>query len=54
LHTSVGVLMLYLKTYTDRFTDTEGTFRPERIKEIAERFGGRHMGDPKIKLTPSS
>lgn len=21
-------------------TDTEGTFRPERIVEIAERFGG--------------
>lgn len=23
-------------------TDTEGTFRPERIQEIAERFGGMH------------
>jgi meiotic recombination protein DMC1 len=22
-------------------TDTEGTFRPERIAEIAERFGGK-------------
>jgi hypothetical protein len=21
-------------------TDTEGTFRPERIQQIAERFGG--------------
>lgn len=24
----------------DFATDTEGTFRPERIMEIAERFGG--------------
>lgn len=22
--------------------DTEGTFRPERIQEIAERFGGNY------------
>jgi hypothetical protein len=23
--------------------DTEGTFRPERIQQIAERFGGEHF-----------
>jgi len=23
------------------YIDTEGTFRPERIAEIAERFGGK-------------
>lgn len=27
--------------------DTEGTFRPERICEIAERFGGQSLVEPR-------
>lgn len=28
---------------SDISIDTEGTFRPERIQEIAERFGGKYF-----------
>jgi meiotic recombination protein DMC1 len=39
-----------LMSFADRDTDTEGTFRPERIAQIAERFGV----DPETGRLPHS
>lgn len=41
LRTLVGTSQNPLATSALTFADTEGTFRPERIMEIAERFGGK-------------
>lgn len=40
LHTLVNRLLWASVQAADILADTEGTFRPERIAEIAERFGG--------------
>ena len=40
LHTLVSGLLPASLQAADIIADTEGTFRPERIAEIAERFGG--------------
>lgn len=42
--------LLVIVSSSDRGPDTEGTFRPERIAQIAERFGV----DPETGLKPHS
>jgi hypothetical protein len=36
----IGKFISYFSVIFLTSEDTEGTFRPERIQEIAERFGG--------------
>ena len=44
----IGKIVSYFSAIILTDADTEGTFRPERIQEIAERFGG--MRNPVSKI----
>lgn len=39
----IGEYLAYFPDIALKEADTEGTFRPERIQEIAERFGGKDI-----------
>jgi hypothetical protein len=42
------------QTFLTSRVDTEGTFRPERIAEIAERFGGKRLKDDYLTIAEDS